>query len=147
MALNSNEKPKYAVTPKNSVGVLNAASAGTLGSDTNGVAIYTAGTNGGRVNTLMISSDDTVAVNVFLYILSGATVMPLGIINVPINSGNALNVLNVDALDSSVLKGTMMDNTGKRFISLAPNEVLKMTCLAAMTAAKKLHGSAQGADY
>lgn len=149
MGLANNEKPKYVVTPKTGVGILNAATAGALGSNTNGVAIFTASASGSRVSSLMISTDDTAAVNVFLYILGsdGTTVKPIGIINVPLSSGNAANVLAINGLNPNVIPGLPLDNTGKPYIELGASEVLKMSCLANMTAAKKLYATSQGGDY
>jgi hypothetical protein len=147
--MNTIEKAKFTNEQNNGVGVLTAASAGTLGADTNGVAIYTANNNGGRVESLMISTDDTAAVNCFIYILNGSSVKPLGIVNVPLNSGNSGSVNNVDALRgaSITLQGLPIDVTGKPYIPLMPNEVLKFSCLANMTAGKKCYATALGADF
>jgi hypothetical protein len=149
MALNANQIPVYAITPKTSVGILNAATAGTLGTTTNAVTILTASASGSVVDSLFFNSDDTAAVNVFLFIVGsdGTTVKPLGIINVPLSSGNAANVLNVDGLNPNILKGLSLDNTGKYVIRLGASETLRMSCLANMTAAKKLYATAQFADY
>lgn len=149
MALNENQIPVYAITPKTSVGVLNAATAGALGSTTNAVTVFTASLSGSRIYSVCFNSDDTAAVNVFLSIVGsdGTTVKPLGIINVPINSGNAANTLNVDGLNPAVLNGMPIDNTGKRYIELAASETLRVSTLANMTAAKKCYCTVQGADY
>jgi len=148
MPLATNEKRKFANTINTGVGTLNAATAGALGADTNGVAVLTAGSNGTIVESLVFSSDDTAAVNVFVYGLSGATVRPIGIVNVPASSGNSGTVANVDALANTgvTLIGACINENGKRIIPLEANEVLKISCLANMTAAKKCHGSAVGFD-
>lgn len=146
--LNSNQVPKYAITPNGGVGVITASSnTVTLGSDTNGATIYTAGASGGRVYSLVANTDDTAAVNVLLYILNGASVRPLGIVNVPLSSGNAANVLNVNCLDSTVLKGLPLDMAGNRYIALQGSEILKCGALANLTALKKCYVTAQGSDY
>ena len=147
MALNPNQIPIYAITPRTAVGILNAATAGSLGSNTNGVTIHTAGANGGRVYSLMMNTDDTAAVNVFLYLYDGSNVKPLGLVNVPLSSGNVAGANAVNALNQTSMPGLPIDNLGKPYIEMAANEVLKMACLANMTAAKKLYATAQGADY
>lgn len=149
MSLATIEKAKFTNKPNNGVGVLNAATAGAMGSDTNGVTIYTAGAYGGRVESLMMSTDDTAAVNVFVYILNGSTVKPLGIVNIPLSSGNTASLFNIDALRGSgvTLQGLPLDVTGKPYIPLMANEVLKGATLANMTAAKKAHLTALGADF
>lgn len=155
MALSENEKPTYTVTVWNKVGVLNAASAGALGADTNGVSIYAspsaAGAIGSRVEQLLINTNDTAIVNVFIYILDsdGSTVIPLGIINVPASSGNSGSLASVDALSASgvSLQGCKKDNTGKFYFDLSAGQTLKCSVLANMTAAKKCWVTAGGGNY
>lgn len=148
MSLATNEKRKFANTINTGVGTLNAATAGALGADTNGQTILTAGSNGTIVESLVISTDDTTAVNCFIYGLSGATVRPIGIVNVTANSGNLGTVANIDALANTgiTLIGQAVNENGKRVIVLEANEVLKFSCLANMTSAKKCYASAVGFD-
>jgi hypothetical protein len=150
MALLTSEKPVYARTLNVGVGTLNAATAGALGADTNGVTVYTAGAYGGRVESLVASSDDTAAVNVFVYLKDGSSnIYPLGIVNVPLSSGNSGTVANVDLLLGSgvTLLGTCVDATGKRYIPVPATWTLKVSVLANMTAAKKCHVVATGFDF
>lgn len=140
--------PKYANVPNSGVGVIAASSnTVTLGSNTNAATCYTAGSSGGRVYSLVANTDDTAAVNVLLFIYSGSSVRPLGIVNVPLSSGNVANVLNVNMLESTVLKGMPVDSSGNRYIPLAANEILKAGALANLTAAKTCYVVALGSDY
>jgi len=150
MSLSLAEKPVYARTINVGVGTLNAASAGALGSTTNSVTAYTAGSNGGRIESLVASTDDSAAVNLFVFLVDGSSnVYPLGICNVPLNSGNSGTVINVDMLDGTGvrLNGMLVDMTGKRYISIPASWTLRVSVLANMTAAKKCHVVAQGFDY
>jgi hypothetical protein len=150
MAISLAEKPVYARTINVGVGILNAASAGALGADTNGVTVYTAGSNGGRIESLVASTDDTAAVNLFVYLKDGSSnIYPLGIVNVPLSSGNSGTVSNVDMLDGSGvrLNGMCIDQNGKRYVSIPASWTLRVSTLANMTAAKKCHVVAQGFDY
>jgi hypothetical protein len=149
MSLSAGQIPLVANVPNGGVALI-AASANTitLGSNTNGATIYTAGTKGGRVISLTAVTDDTVTVNVLLYIYRGTTVIPLGLVNVPLSSGNTFAAkTNVDLLDGVNIVGLPIDNTGKRYIPLMPNDVLKCGALANLTTAKTcwVHGS--GNDY
>jgi hypothetical protein len=148
MALNTNQIPVYGITPKTSVGNLNAATAGSMGTTTNAVTVVTAGTNGCIIDSLVANTTDTAAVNLFVSIVdsAGTGVRPLGIINVPLNSGNAANVLNVDVLNSTVLVGMTVDQNGKRIIRLGASETLRVSTLANMTAAKNCYVTAQYTD-
>ncbi len=147
-------KPAFANKPFAAVGSGTAITAGTLGSDTNGVTVYTAPntgayTIGSRIDHLVINTDDTTAVNVFIYIYTGSVVIPLGIVNVAVNSGNISTAPNIDALSGVgvTLIGTKIDSGGKRYIDLPAGYLLKFAVLATMTAAKKIYVAATGSDY
>ncbi len=143
--------PKYANVPNSGVGLIVAsANTVTLGSNTNAATAYTAGANGGRVYSLVANTDDTAAVNVLLFIYNGSSVRPLGLVNVPLSSGNVAGVPVLNMLDPSStvgLKGLPVDSSGNRYIPLAANEVLKCGALANLTAAKTCYVHAIGSDY
>lgn len=150
MAYLSSEKPVFARTLNVGVGTLNAATAGALGVTTNAVTVYTAGANGGRIESLVANTDDTAAVNLFVSLVDGSSaVYPLGIVNVPLNSGNLGTVANVDLLSGTgvTLIGQLLESTGKRYISIPAGWTLRVSTLANMTALKKCHVVAQGFDY
>lgn len=148
MALLAGQIPIVANVVKSGIGVLTGTTIGTLGSNTNGVTIYTAGASGGRVLSLMSSTDDTVTSNLFLYILRGATVVPIGMVNVPLSSGNTNAArFPVDFLNGTNLPGLPIDNTGRQYIPLIANDVLRATTLANLTAAKSVWVTAHCADY
>lgn len=149
MALTTSQKPKYPTVLNGGVGTISASSnTVTMGSDTNGATIYTAGAYGGVVDSLLGNTDDTVTVNVFLYILNGASVRPIGMVNVPLSSGNTNAArFPVDFLDGVNLPGLPVNSAGKRYIRLQAGEVLKCGALANLTAAKKCYVTASGLDY
>jgi len=150
MSLSLAEKPVYARTINVGVGVLNAATAGALGTSTNAVTVYTAGANGGRIESLVANSDDTAAVNLFVMLVDGSSnVYPLGIVNVPASSGNLGTVQNIDMLDGAGVRvnGMLIDTNGKRYISIPASWTLRVSTLANMTAARKCHVTAQGFDF
>jgi len=148
MAIAQRDKAVFYTTPNTDVGSGTAITAGTLGSNTNGVTCFTAGAYGSIIESLVISTDDTAAVNVWFYIYRGTTVIPLGIVNTPLRSGDLGTVANVDALAGSGISliGLPVNAQGKRFISLEASDVLKFTVLATMTAAKSLYVTAIGFD-
>lgn len=149
MALTAGQIVKLANVPNGGVGVIAGSSnTVTLGSNTNGATAYIAGSSGGRVMSLTAVTDDTVTINVFVYIYRGTTVIPLGLVNVPLSSGNTNAAkYNVDFLDGVNILGLPIDNTGKRYIPLMPNDVLKVGALANLTSAKTCWVHASGNDY
>ena len=149
MALSAGQIPLVANIPNGGVGlIVGSSNTVTLGSNTNGVTVYTAGTKGGRVMSLTAVTDDTVTVNVFVYIYRGTTVIPIGLVNVPLSSGNTNAArFNVDFLDGVNILGLPIDNTGKRYIPLMANDVLKIGALANLTSAKTCWVQSSGNDY
>jgi hypothetical protein len=151
MALNSNQIPVYAITPRTSVGKILAADAnGSLGTTTGAATVFTAGANGSIIDSVLISTDDAaIAPNIWLFIVGsdGTTVKPLGSVPVVVNSGFTNAVFAVDGLLSTYLTGALIDNNGKRFIRLGANETLRASRIAAQTAAKSVWITAQGADF
>ena len=136
--LSAGQIPIVANVPNGGVALI-AASANTvtIGNNTNGLAVYTAGTKGGRVMSLTAVTDDTVTVNVFVYIYRGTTVIPIGLVNVPLSSGNTNAArFNIDFLDGVNILGLPLDNTGRRYIPLMPNDVLKVGSLASLSSGK-----------
>jgi hypothetical protein len=147
--MNNNEKPKYAVTPVTGRAVIPAGVAGALGANTNAQTAYPAApAEGGRCYGLIASTDDTSAVNLLIQIEKGnGDIIPLGLVNVPANSGNAASTPMVDLLSASVCPGLPIDNMGKRYIELAGGDKVIVSTLAAITATKKCIVSSQGASY
>jgi hypothetical protein len=149
MSLTAGQIPIVANVLNGGVGLITASSnIVTLGIDTNGVSVYTAGTKGSRVMSLSAVTDDTVIVNVYVYIYRGSIVIPLGLVNIPLSSGNTqVTRYNVDFLNGSNILGLPIDNTGRQYISLMPNDVLKVGSLAGLTTAKTCWVHASGNDY
>jgi hypothetical protein len=148
MALTAGQIPKVANVLNGGVAQLTGTTIGTLGSNTNGVTGYTAGSQGGRVISLMGNTDDTITVNVFVYILRGAIVLPIGLVNIPASSGNTFTArFPADFLNGTNLPGLPVDNTGRQYISLLPGDVLRFTTLANLSATKSAWINVSGLDY
>jgi len=148
MSLTAGQIPKVANVLNGGVAKLSGSlNIGTLGSDTNGVTCYTAGASGGRVISLMASTDDTVAGNVYVYIYRNTTAIPVGHVNIPLSSGNTSAVRNVDLLNGTNLPGLPVDNTGRQYIPLSSSDALKVATSGSLTANRSIYVSAHGLDY
>lgn len=152
MSLAAVNIPKYATVLNGGVAKLGdgASTVGATALGVDGIAAdakvcYTAGAYGGIVESLMASTNDTAAVNVLVYILDGSTVHPLGIVNVPLSSGNSGTVPNVDLINGLI--GLPVNSVYKKYIPLRANVVLKVAILAAMTANKILFVKSTGVDF
>ena len=149
MGLTAGQIPRVANVLNGSIAKLSGSfNSASLGSDTNGVTAYTAGSSGGRVISIMGSTDDTVATNVFVWINRSSTVIPVGLVNIPLSSGNTNAArFPVDFLNGTNLPGLPVDNTGRQYIPLLANDVLRASTLANLTAGRSLWITANGMDY
>lgn len=149
MALNSNQIPKYATTINNDEATLvNGDGAGALGTITNANAVFTSGSSGAILEALTASSDDTSAVNAIITIDragAGTSIMHLGVVNIPTLSGTNGSADNVDILDAIV--GLPVNSQGKKYVKLEASDVVYVSALTAVTAAKTVWFSAQGGDF
>jgi hypothetical protein len=150
MALRNDAIVRVANELNGGIAVLNGTTIGTLGSNTNGVTIETAGSFGTRIISLIASSDNSAAVDVFLYILrGGSTVVPIGQVNVPINAGNTSGSATrvVDFLNGTNIPGLPLDNTGRQYIPLAAGDVLRATTFANLVAGRSCYITAFAQDF
>ena len=146
MALTAGQIPVLANVPNSGTAIVQGTTVGTLGSDSNGVEAYTAAALGGRVYSIMASSNNTAITNIFVYILRGATVVPLGLCPVAASAGNVTGTRNVDFLDGVNIAGLPLDNTGKRYVPLQAGDKLKFVNLLTLTTFK-VFITCHGADY
>lgn len=100
--------------------------------------LYTAGSNGGRVDEIFLSSNDTSQVNLQFYINDGATDFYIGVVAIPIGSGYT-TVVRVGAMV------TLSPVLG--YLALKAAYVLKCSCLSTMTGSKTLDVVAQAGDF
>ena len=148
MPLSNGQIPVLANVPNSGVAVLSGTTIGVLGTNNNGTTIYTAGSLGSRVYSLMGYTTDTVTTNIWVYILRGSTVIPVGLVNIPLSAGNTNAArFNTDFLDGINILGLPLDNTGKRYIPLQGSDILRASSLANLTATRAAWIVAHGADY
>jgi hypothetical protein len=108
---------------------------------------FTAGADDSDVKAIMVTSNDTAAVNLLLYVTRGGTDYLIGTANIPIASGTNGVAPGIDLLSASVMAGLPLDNVGKRYLPLKTGDTLKVGCLVTMTAAKSCWVSVFGQDY
>jgi hypothetical protein len=108
------------------------------GDTTTKKTVYTAGSNGARIDSIMVSTDDTTAVNLAFFVSISGTDYYIGNVNVPIGSGYT-TVARVDAIS------TLAPILG--YLTLPASALLKCNCVATMTAAKTTTVAPMGGDY
>jgi hypothetical protein len=109
-----------------------------IGDTTTKKTLVTAGTNGTRIDSIMVSTDDTSAVNLAFYITISAVDYYIGNVNVPAGSGYT-TISRVDAV------ATLGPTTG--YVALPAGALLKCNCVATMTTAKTTTVVPSGGDF
>jgi hypothetical protein len=101
--------------------------------------LATAGANGTRIDGILVSSNDTAAVNLQFYVNDGSTDFYLGVVAIPAGSGYT-TIARVDAIAT-------LAPANVRALILKGTYVLKAAALATMTAAKVLDCLVCGGEY
>lgn len=130
----ANTQPIFPVAAKNPSITITNGDAQTI------KTAYTAGTNGGRVSKLMLSSTDTSARDVGIY-LGGSL---LGCVSVPAGAGQTSSVPPVDALASL---GTYYDASGNNVLDVQASTVLGVNAPVTLTAAKVVTAVVVAGDF
>ena len=111
---------------------------------TNLVSLFVAGANGSLIEAIAVTSTDTAAVELDLYLYDGAASFRLGSVTVPIGAGsNGGTTAAADGLNQTELPWLRDDLT----LALAAGCTLKAAAHAAITSAKLVHVTVFGGDY
>ena len=106
--------------------------------------VLTAGADGTRIDHMFISSDDTSAQDVTLYLNDGTNNIWLGTVNVPAGSGSGVvNMTAVNLMDNTKL--AMLDLDSKLYMKAADKIMANVN--VAVTAGKIIYVVAIGGDY
>lgn len=148
MSLPAGSLVRVANQPTGGIARLTGTTIGTLGNDTaNSVTVFTAGTYGSRVISLIASSSD-VANNVLIYILRGPTVVPIGLVAVAAGSGNAnATRFVIDFLNGTNIPGLPLDNTGRQYIPMLGGDILRACTLANPSVGTSIWLTSSSLDY
>lgn len=111
------------------------------------LTLATAGANGSKIDAINISSTDTAARDLFLYVNDGSTDAPLGVMSIPANSGNTNALAAIDALNHAQIPGLAVDSNGNKCLILQATYTLKISSGATVTAAKAITATAFGGDF
>lgn len=120
-----------------------------LPADASGLkTIATGGTNGSKVNAIVVSSSDTAARDVSWGITNTSIFYVMGTVTIPITAGQIAATPAVNLLDITKTPGLPIDADGNPYILLASSsDTLQIKALTTVTAAKEIDVSAVGADF
>lgn len=129
----ANTSPIFTLTP------VNAGMQFTSADTTTKKSLYTAGANGGRIDAILVSTNDSAAVNLAFYLNDGVTDFYIGVVAIPSGSGYT-TIVRMDALP-------LLAPTNIKALVLKNGYILKAACLATMTAAKVTDLVVIGGDF
>lgn len=107
-----------------------------------------AGTNGSKVESWLISSTDTSARDVQIFLAISSVSYLLTTITIPAGAGNTASVPPINILGAGTqFPGLARDSNGNPYIYLAPGATLIIIALTTVTAAKTIFSVIQQGDY
>lgn len=120
-----------------------------LNADASGLkTIYTGGSNGTKITSVVAASTDTSSRDVQIGIERSSTFYILGTVTVPIGAGTVAGTPAVNLLDPTVIKGLPVDNDGQSYIFLADaTDLLRAKALTTVTTAKEIDINSFGSDF
>jgi hypothetical protein len=113
----------------------------------NKISLVTGAANGSKVEALMVSSTDTSARDLALYMTISSVDYLLTTIAIPANSGNTNALNSIDILRNAQIPGLAYDSNGNKYLYVANGSVLKINALTTVTSGKLIHALAFGGDF
>lgn len=110
--------------------------------------VLTAGAVATVIKNIFVSSTDTSAKDLKVYITRGGVDYLLGMVSIPANSGNTNALPTINLMTSNNLQAAFkMDNDGNKTLELLTGDVLKVAVTATLTTAKEMVVYASGVNY
>jgi hypothetical protein len=110
--------------------------------------IFTPGADDSGVVAIIVTSNDTAAINLQIFRTVSGTDYLLGTVRIPASSGVGGATASVDVLGSTLLPGLPTDNTGKPYLPVQKTtDTLRAAPLATMTAGKTCTVNVFGDSY
>ncbi len=123
------------------IGVITAANTQTY------ETAFTAGANGSKIESLVITSTDTSARDITINVTRSATNYQLTVLSIPATAGIADNVPSVNVLGNSQIPGLAKDANGNPYLYLKSGDTLTINAPVTLTAAKQVVAFASGGDF
>jgi hypothetical protein len=111
------------------------------------VAPSAAGDEGLRIMGIAISSDDSAARDIKLYINDGTTDHPIHHVDIPITAGTDGSTATVDGLNTINAPWIIVDSAGNKYFDLKKGYKLRGKMIATMTAAKTITVTVIAGEY
>jgi hypothetical protein len=119
----------------------------TNGTASSLVTLYTAGTNGSKIENISVTNTDTNPYTVQVTVTISATNYLLGSISVPASTGNTASAPGLNILANSNFLPLNKDSNGNAYLYLASGDTLKVNSTSTVTSSQQLTFIAQACDF
>lgn len=109
--------------------------------------LVSGGANGTKIESINVTSTDTSARDVAIYLTVSATNYLLATISIPATAGSVDNIVSVDLLRNAQWPALAFDNNGNKYLYVANGSTLSVGALTAVTSAKAIQFVAQGGNF
>lgn len=114
-------------------------------------AVTVSQTNSLRIYSIIVSSSDTAARDIILYLTISATNYPLIQVSIPITAGQVNTTPPINLLKGGVTPGSFpglcIDSNGNPYIDLPTGSTLSVNAPVTVTTAKQINIIATGENY
>lgn len=109
--------------------------------------VATAGANGSKVSSLILSSSDTSARDVQWGVSRSGTFNPVATVTIPITAGQVSGTPPVDLFSSTNAPGLPVDNDGQPYILMESGDTLDIKALTTVTSTKLISASSNFGNF
>jgi hypothetical protein len=134
--------PNYLQAPPRSFGI-----EVTAGDGANNRALVSSGTNGTKVESILVTNSDSTNRDIVMKVSISGSVITVGTIAVSAGSGTTNVAPTVNVLYNSQIPGVSRDNNGNPFFYLGTNANLLFATTTTVSAGKSVGILAYGADF
>lgn len=126
MTFVQNQAPTFIKQPQNGKVIAN---------NTTNANIYTAGSNGSKVVSLIATTNSTSTVNCAIQVLNGSTLYTIGYVSIPASSGTNASNVPVNLFSATYMPVLPLDSDGNPYLFLISGDSLQISLSAAITGA------------
>lgn len=139
----------FTSTPGFPIAFINIAQQILPADSTNKVTIFTAGSNGAVIESLGVTSTDTIAKYISFYINTGGSDILIGSVNITARAGDITGVSPTTPFNAATSLTTYLahDSNGNSILTLQPGAVLKAAMAVAVSATKEVGIFGSGVSY
>lgn len=109
--------------------------------------VYTAGSNGSKIISIIATQDSPTILTFNLFIVNGGTDYLLGFVTVPADAGSSIVIPAVNVLQAAQFPGLPVDSDGNVFLFLVSGDTIQAQLQTAVASPYQANIIAFGGDF